>query len=130
LPGWLGWKRHLGRLLVRIVFAVRNQDVGCPFRLIRREIFARMPVQSKGTFGHAEILAKANFLGCLIGEEIVLGNAKRPMPLDGRRSDSAGRVFAEGFRLMQSPKFLPPPVPQAPCPDAPTNLDEAAARRL
>ncbi len=111
LPGWLGWKRHLGRLLVRIVFAVRNQDVACPFRLMRREIFARIPVQSKGTFVHAELLAKANFLDCLLGEEITLGDRQRPIPLDQRRADPAGRVVAEGFRLLQNPKFGPPPAP-------------------
>ena len=105
LPGWLGWKRHLGRLLVRIVFAVRNHDVGCPFRLIRREIFAQMPIQSKGSFVHAEILAKANFLGCLLGEEIPLGDPKHPIPLDRRGGDPVRRVVAEGFRLMQNPKF-------------------------
>ncbi len=108
LPGWLGWQRHLGRLLVRIVFAVRNQDVGCPYRLCRREIFARMPVQSKGTFAHVELLAKANFLGCLLGEEVPLGDYKQPLLLDRRRRDPVGRVFAEAFRLFQNPKFVAP----------------------
>jgi glycosyltransferase involved in cell wall biosynthesis len=116
LPGWLGWKRQLGRLLVRIVFAVRNRDVACPYRLMRRHIFAQMPVQSKGTFAHAEILAKANFLGCLTGEEVTLGDEEQPIPLDQRRSDSAGRVLAEGFRLFQNPKFLPPPAVDVPAP--------------
>src|SRR5262249_46653834 len=64
LPGWLGWKRHFGRLLVRMFFGVRNQDVTCPFRLVRRSIFGRIPLQSDGGFVHVEILAKANFLGC------------------------------------------------------------------
>jgi hypothetical protein len=130
LPGWLGWKRHLGRLMVRIAFAVRNQDVACPFRLIRREVFARMPVQSKGAFVHAEILAKANFLGCLLGEEILLGDRQRPIPLDGRRTEPGGQMLWEGFRLFQNPKFSPPPVVQAKPEVARTNLDESAAPRL
>ncbi len=37
---WLGWKRHLGRLLARVLFGVRYRDVACPFRLQRRDIFA------------------------------------------------------------------------------------------
>jgi glycosyltransferase involved in cell wall biosynthesis len=124
LPGWLGWKRHLGRLLVRIFFAVRNRDVGCPYRLIRREIFDRMPIQSKGTFVHAEMLAKANFLGCLLGEEVPLGDRPRPIPLE-RRADSASRVFAEGFRLLQNPKFAPPPALAGNTEGQSTNLDDA-----
>jgi glycosyltransferase involved in cell wall biosynthesis len=125
LPAWLGWKRHVGRLLVRIFFAVRYQDVGCPYRLIRREIFARMPLQSKGTFVHAEILAKANFLGCLLGEEVVLGDRQRPIPLE-RRADPVGRVFAEGFRLLQNPKFVAPPNSAVNEKGRGTNLDAAA----
>jgi glycosyltransferase involved in cell wall biosynthesis len=124
LPGWLGWTRHLGRLLVRIFFAVRNRDVGCPYRLIRREIFDRMPIQSKGTFAHAEILAKANFVGCLLGEEVVLGDRQRPIPLD-RRGDPASRVFAEGFRLLQNPKFVAPAAPASKPEGQGTNLDAA-----
>jgi glycosyltransferase involved in cell wall biosynthesis len=129
LPGWLGWKRHLGRLMVRIVFGVRNQDVACPFRLIRREIFARMPVQSKGGFAHAEILAKANFLGCVLGEEITLGDRQRPIPLDARRTDSIGQMLRQSFRVFQNPKFGPP-LPETKANAARTNLDEAVAPRL
>jgi glycosyltransferase involved in cell wall biosynthesis len=124
LPGWLGWERHLGRLLVRIFFAVRSRDVGCPYRLIRREIFDRMPIQSKGTFVHAEILAKANFVGCLLGEEVVLGDRQQPIPLD-RRGDPASRVLAEGFRLLQNPKFVPPAALDGKTEGQGTNLDAA-----
>jgi hypothetical protein len=130
LPGWLGWKRHLGRLLVRVFFGVRNQDVGCPFRLIRREIFARMPIQSKGTFVRAELLAKANFLGCLLGEEVPLGDRQRPTPLDNRRGDPASRVLKEGLRLLLNPKFAPPPAAPAEPVAKKTNLDDPAPRGL
>jgi hypothetical protein len=116
--------------MMRVVFGVRNQDVACPFRLVRREIFARMPVQSKGSFAHAEILAKANFLGCVLGEEITLGDRQRPILLDRRRSDPVGLVLREGFRLFQNPKFNPPPVPQTKPKEERTNLDAAAAPRL
>src|SRR5262249_26819616 len=46
LPGWLGWKRHAGGLLARVLLGVHNADAGCPYRLLRREILARIPVQS------------------------------------------------------------------------------------
>src|SRR5438132_4575059 len=66
-PAWsLGnWWSHLA---LRLVFGLRLKDVDCAFKLFRRSIFARIPIQSDGSFVHAEILAKANFLGCLIAE--------------------------------------------------------------
>ncbi len=90
-PGWLGWKRELGRLAVRVLFGVRYRDVACPFRLQRRDIFARIPIQSNGSFVHVEILAKANFLGLVMGEEVPLEPGhypplrKTPFPEEARR---------------------------------------------
>ena len=70
LPGWLGTNGHAARLLARVLFGVRTRDVLCPYRLLRREIFARIPIQSRGPFAHVELLAKANFLGHMMGEEL------------------------------------------------------------
>ena len=58
----------LYRWMARLLFGVCLRDVNCCFKLFRREIFARIPVQSSGILAHAEILAKANFLGCLMSE--------------------------------------------------------------
>ena len=41
------------------------------FRLARRSIFERMPIQSGGPFVQIEILAKANHMSCLFAEELV-----------------------------------------------------------
>jgi glycosyltransferase involved in cell wall biosynthesis len=113
LPGWLGWRRHAGRLLARAVFGVRNRDVACPFRLLRRSILARIPIQSNGLFVHVEILAKANFLGCLIGDEVPLGDAQRPAPLaePGARLRD---VWADASRVFQHPDFGPVDAPWPP----------------
>jgi glycosyltransferase involved in cell wall biosynthesis len=70
LAGWLGWRRHLGWLVVRVLFGLRYHDVACPFRLLRRDVLARIPIQSRGPFAHVELLAKANFLGLVLGEEM------------------------------------------------------------
>src|SRR5262249_30686294 len=72
LPGWLGWREHLYRQIIRAIFAVRNRDMNCAFRLFRRHILARIPIQSDGPFVHTELLIKANFIGCMLGEEISL----------------------------------------------------------
>jgi hypothetical protein len=113
LPGWLGWRGHLGRLLARVVFALRYQDVACPFRLVRRSAFERMPIQSDGEFAHVELLAKANFLGHLLGEDLPL--AVRPRPWRYGK----GELWREVKAVLRRPDFGPP-VPAAPVP-APLN---------
>lgn len=112
LPGWLGWRRHFGRLLARVFFGLRAQDVSCPFRLMRRDILARMPVQSDGPFAHVELLAKANFLGHLMGEEV-------PIPVvPGPVRANVGQVWREARRLFDRPDFGPPVLPAEPPPPA------------
>ena len=111
LPGWLGRKGHAARLLARVLFAVRNRDVLCPYRLMRRDIFGRIPLQSDGPFVHVEILAKANFLGCIMAEDVPLGDADRPVKRSPRR---AGRHFwKECRRVLDRPDFGPTVLPAA-----------------
>jgi len=110
LPGWLGWRRHLGWLLARSFFALRHHDVACPFRLFRREVIARIPIQSNSAFAHVEVLAKANALGHYLGEEIPLTSAPPEAP-PGHRGDSIGQMFAEGYRLFNHPDFGPAILP-------------------
>jgi hypothetical protein len=85
LGGWLGWRRHLGWLAVRILFGLRYHDVACPFRLLRREILARIPIQSRGPFAHVELIAKANFLGQIMGEEMPIDVVPPPYRGDARQ---------------------------------------------
>ncbi|MFL5339349.1 MAG: glycosyltransferase family 2 protein, partial [Gemmataceae bacterium] len=75
-PGWLGIPLNVYGRFVRVLFGVHVLDPESAFKLFRREIFARIPIQSDGPFVHTEILAKANFLtywmdeipiGCLTG---------------------------------------------------------------
>jgi glycosyltransferase involved in cell wall biosynthesis len=100
LPGWLGWRGHLGWLLVRVVFALRTRDVLCPFRLLRRSIFARIPIQSDGPFVHIEILAKANFLGCVLAEEQALDVPAAP-------TRNRETLWRDGWRVFRDPDFGP-----------------------
>jgi glycosyltransferase involved in cell wall biosynthesis len=104
-PGWLGWKRHLARILVRVLFGVRYHDIACPFRLHRREIFARIPLQSDGPFVHVEILAKANFLGLVMGEEVPLAPGHYPPLRDQFRRAELRQWLADARRVIWHPKF-------------------------
>jgi glycosyltransferase involved in cell wall biosynthesis len=104
LPGWLGWREHLYRLLCRVVFALRLQDINCAFRLFRREIFVRIPIQSKADFVHTEVLAKANFLGCYMHDEVPITYR----PRDGMVHE---RMWQDGKRVFSRPDFGPPVLP-------------------
>jgi glycosyltransferase involved in cell wall biosynthesis len=123
LPGWLGWRRHLGQWLARFFFGVRTRDPGCPFRLLRRSIFVRIPIQSDGAFAHVEILAKANFLGHVLAEDVPLGERNRPVEVETTPGDRPGRVLADAWRVFNHPDFGPPRLDKAaPVPDAPPRL--------
>lgn len=96
LPGWLGWRGYLYQRLIRILFGVRFHDVDCPFKLFRREIFRRIPIQSDSSFVHTELMAKANFLSCLADEA--------PVPVPPTRSH-----WWQDFRqVFFHPEFRPP----------------------
>jgi glycosyltransferase involved in cell wall biosynthesis len=98
------------RWLARWVFAVHLSDPGCLFLLARRSLFARLPIQSDGLFAHVEILAKANFLGCLLTEVPV--HYQTPAPAEaGLASASARPYLAEAYRLFAHPDFGPAPAP-------------------
>ena len=107
LAGWLGWKRHLARVLVRILFGVRYHDVACPFRLHRRSIFSRIRVQSDGSFVHVEILAKANALGLMMGEEVPLEPGHYPPLKDSLSPEELRQLFADARRVIRHPDFGP-----------------------
>jgi len=112
LPGWLGVNGHAARLLARVLFGVRNRDVLCPYRLMRREIFARIPIQSDGPFAHVEVLAKANFLGSIMAEDVPLGDVGRPVP-PAPRDGPGDRFLAECWRVFDRPNFGPAVLPSA-----------------
>jgi len=64
---WLGWSGWGRRWLARWIFGLRVNDAECVFRLARREVFRRIPIQSRSALAHFEVLAKANHLGAWIG---------------------------------------------------------------
>lgn len=99
---WLGWKGFGRRLLARWVFGLRVLDPECSFRLYRREVFRRIPIQCHGPMASIEVLAKANHLGCLIAEAPVSWSA----PTIAEPDQSTFR--REFFDLFRRPDFGPP----------------------
>ena len=105
LPGWLGWRRHLAGVAARTFLGVRYRDAACPARLLRRDILPRIPIQSDGPMAHVELIAKANFLGCILGEEVPL--AVDPGPYHG----DAGAIYREAKTVFDKPDFGPAVLP-------------------
>jgi glycosyltransferase involved in cell wall biosynthesis len=104
------WSERIFRWIIRIIFGLRLKDPECWFLLARRSIFERIPVQSNGPFAFAELLAKANFLGCLMSEVSV---SYHPAPeVDAKWSNATLGEKLAGFRQVFSyPEFGPAKLP-------------------
>lgn len=69
LQGWLGFRDHFRSWWLWLVMGVPLADVNSAFKVFRRSVFDRFPIQSDGDFVHAEIFAKITFLSMLVAEE-------------------------------------------------------------
>jgi glycosyltransferase involved in cell wall biosynthesis len=114
------WNDFVFRWLTRLLFGIRLKDVDCSFKLFRRSIFARIPIQSNGDFVHAEIVAKANFLGCLLTEVPI---AYRPNPAAVPSHLSRRQRWAEAVKVFRHPDFGPARLPEQPVPTQPANAE-------
>ncbi len=103
---WLGSAGRGRRWIARWIFGVRVHDPECPFRLVRREVFARLPIQSGGPFVQVEILAKANHLSCLLAEEAVTWTPPTLVPSD------AITFGQDAWVVFHEPDFGPAPAPR------------------
>jgi hypothetical protein len=61
---------------------------------------------------HVELVAKANFLGCMMGEEVPLAIEPGPYHCD------AGAIYCEAKRVFDHPDFGPAVLPVAGTPNA------------
>jgi glycosyltransferase involved in cell wall biosynthesis len=105
-PGWLGKDNHRFAFQMRALFGLRIGDVNSKFKLFRKKIFERIPIQSNGDFVHGEILAKANFLGCLM-DEALIAHRPGPFPAHAEPLPIISRA-QEMRRVFSRPDFGPP----------------------
>ncbi len=100
-PTWLGVREHLRAWVAWLVFADPLHDPHAAFKLFRKSVFDKFPVQCDGDLVHVELIAKATFTECLI-DEIPLTPSTAAIP----------RASWAGFgKLFLAPSFTPPPVP-------------------
>jgi len=105
--GWLGARGRGRRQLARWIFGVPVRDPECLFALFRRAVFERIPIQTDGDFAPIEILAKANFLSCLITEVPVTWIPPRAEPPPSGK-ELRRQERREIWRLFRQPEFGPP----------------------
>jgi glycosyltransferase involved in cell wall biosynthesis len=106
-PGWRGWRAWRRGVRLRLLFGVRLWDPYSAFKLFRRSVLDRLPIQSDGDFVHAELMAKANFLGCYMAE-VPIGRLPGTF-----RGVAESPPAAEARRVFRRPVFAPPPAEPA-----------------
>ncbi|MGL6095880.1 MAG: glycosyltransferase family 2 protein, partial [Fimbriiglobus sp.] len=97
LSAWPGLREHVWSWVVWAIFADPQTDPNAKFKLLRKALFDKFPIQSDGDFVHVELVAKATFVTALIDE---LPLTPKPDPLPVARWSEFGKVFRD-------PQFTP-----------------------
>jgi glycosyltransferase involved in cell wall biosynthesis len=115
-PGWLGFRNHFRSWWAWPVFGIPVVDTNSAFKLFRRVLLDRFPIQSDGGFVHAELLAKCTFLSSK-GHEILMDElplSPRPEPIPHVEWSEMGKVLANA--MFHVPASLLPPTPEEKAP--------------
>ena len=110
LPAWLGFRAHLRSWTTWIILGNPFVDVNSAFKVFRKSVLDRFPIQSDGDFVHAELVAKATFIACIMDE----------LPLTPRPDPVAPSWWTDFGRVLRNAKFHPPAV-VTPCPPGPAS---------
>jgi glycosyltransferase involved in cell wall biosynthesis len=107
LDGWLGFQEHFRSWVLWLVMGVPLVDVRAAFKVFRRSVFDRFPLQSDSDFVHAEIFAKLTFLSVLVAEE----------PLTPKPDETPATEWADFWTVFKDAQFhSPPPAVSTPVP--------------
>jgi hypothetical protein len=96
-PGWYGFAEHRKARQAWLTYGVPLHDPHCGFKLVRRLLLERFPLQCDGDFFHVELVAKATFLTCMMDEIPLTPKPDRVPPAVWVRADKKA--------LWGSPKF-------------------------
>jgi len=100
LPGWYGFGEHLRAWRAWAVYGVPFDDPNSAFKLFRKSVVDRFPIQSDGDFVHVELAAKLTFRNGIL-DELPLSPNSTPIP-------KATWDRADRKRVFGSPKFWQP----------------------
>ena len=98
LPGWLGFHEHLRSWIVWLLFGDPLTDPNSAFKLFRKSVFDKFPIQCDGQFVHVELIAKATFITCLMDE----------LPLTPKPDPLPAVPWGEFWKVLRDPKFTSP----------------------
>ncbi|MCZ2343180.1 MAG: hypothetical protein LC104_15510 [Bacteroidales bacterium] len=98
LPGWLGWREHRRAWQTWFLFGNPLNDPNVAFKLFRKSLLDRFPIQCDGDFVHVELIAKATFLTALMDEQ-PLTPVSAPIPRT---------QWGECRKLLTQAQFHPP----------------------
>jgi glycosyltransferase involved in cell wall biosynthesis len=117
-PGWQGVKERRRSWVAWLLFGTPLTDVNCAFKVFRRSVFDKFPIQSDGGFVHAELIAKCTFTTCLMDE----------LPLTPKPDAIPDVEWSELGKVLRDAKFTAPPsaAPEPPKP-TPEAVPESAA---
>lgn len=91
-PVWLGFPEHARSWFLWLAMGVPLHDTHSCFKVFRRSLFDRFPIQSDGDFVHAEIFAKLTFLSVLIDEHEL---TPKPEPIPRKAWRDFWTVFTD-----------------------------------
>lgn len=121
-PGWYGWGEHRKVTKAWLTYGVPLHDPHCGFKLVRKALLERFPIQCDGDLFHVELVAKATFLTCMMDEVPLSPKPDRVPPAVWTKADK--KV------LWGKPKFAHSKleaVPADPNPETPATRRGAAA---
>lgn len=90
LPGWLGFREHRRSWQAWFIFGNPLTDPNSAFKLIRRSLLDRFPIQCDGDFVHVELVAKATFLTTMMDEQPL---TPTPAAIPATRWDECGKIL-------------------------------------
>lgn len=107
-PGWQGVKERRRSWVAWLLFGVPLVDVNSAFKVFRRSLFDKFPIQCDGGFVHAELIAKCTFTTCLMDE----------LPLTPKPDAIPDVEWSELGKVLSNAKFTAPPgaIPEPPKP--------------
>jgi hypothetical protein len=98
--GWVGgFRRWVGTIPWRVLFALSMDDPFSPCRMHRRSALEKLVAQSSSRFLEIELLAKATFLTQVIEEVDVPALAMLPVE----------EIFGDFMAVLKAPVFVKPP---------------------
>lgn len=113
-PGWYGVGETAKTWRSWLTFGVPLHDPHCGYKLVRKELLDRFPLQCDGDLFHIELIAKATFLTCMLDEVPLSPKPDRVPKTVWAKADKKVLWGKPQFAHLPEPPAVSPPVSVAP----------------